>query len=175
MPVAAGNSAPLPATVSVCFTPAENCVASIVAAIAAAQTEIRVQAYRFTSPPIVGALVAAQRRGVDVDVAVLLDKVNDRDEEIGREAPRGRYTGATFVANAGIPVWIDDSKRIAHIKAIIIHNRLTIGGTYNYTISAEQRNVEDVTFIESALIANRFLANWNARRSVSRVYALSSP
>lgn len=173
MPVAAGNSAPLPATVSVCFTPAENCVGSIVAAIAAAQTEIRVQAYGFTSPPILGALVAAQRRGVDV--AVLLDRVNDRDEEIGREAPRGRYTGATFVANAGIPVWIDDSKRIAHIKAIIIDKRLTIGGSYNYTMSAEQRNVEDVTFIESALIANRFLANWNARRSVSRVYALSSP
>jgi len=173
MPVAAGNSAPLPATVSVCFTPAENCVGSIVAAIAAAQTEIRVQAYGFTSPPILGALVAAQRRGVDV--AVLLDRVNDRDEEIGREAPRGRYTGATFVANAGIPVWIDDSKRIAHIKAIIIDKRLTIGGSYNYTMSAEQRNVEDVTFIESALIANRSLANWNARRSVSRVYALSSP
>jgi len=173
MPVAAGNSAPLPATVSVCFTPAENCVASIVAAIAAAQTEIRVQAYGFTSPPILGALVAAQRRGVDV--AVLLDRVNDRDEEIGREAPRGRYTGATFVANAGIPVWIDASKRIAHIKAIIIDKRLTIGGSYNYTMSAEQRNVEDVTFIESALIANRSLANWNARRSVSRVYALSSP
>src|SRR5580704_11665160 len=59
--------------------------------------EIRVQAYSFTSPPILSALVSAKGRGLDV--AVILDKSNDRSGE------KSRYSGATFVAHAGIPVF----------------------------------------------------------------------
>ncbi len=42
----------LPAEVSVCFVPGEQCAVRIVAVIATARSEVRVQAYGFSAPPI---------------------------------------------------------------------------------------------------------------------------
>lgn len=115
-----------------------------------------------TSPPILSALAAAKGRGLDV--AVILDKSNDRSGE------KSRYSGATFVARAGIPVFIDYRPAIAHNKIIVIDRHLVITGSYNFTSRAERRNAENVTFIDSAEVASRFLSNWNARRAASREY-----
>ena len=49
---ASPRSAAVPATVATCFTLAQRCTPQIVSAIDAAQREIRVQAYGFTSQPI---------------------------------------------------------------------------------------------------------------------------
>lgn len=144
-----------PAAVDVCFVPAESCVTRIVAAIDAAETQIRVQAYGFTARPVLDALLRAKDRGVDV--AALLDRSNER----------GRHPGLSAMVG-GIPVWIDTVTGIAHIKAIMIDQRLVIGGSYNYTASAERRNVEDVTFTRSPDIAERFLTDWGARQAVAR-------
>jgi phospholipase D len=150
------------AAVSTCFTPAQRCKDSIVTRINEAKSEIRVQAFGFTSPPILSALASAKERGLDV--AVILDKSNDHSGE------KSRYSGATFVARAGIPVFIDYRPAIAHNKIIIIDHHLVVTGSYNFTRSAERRNAENVTFIDSAEVASRFLSNWNARRAVSRAY-----
>ena len=169
---------PSSATVSACFVPEQMCVDFIVAAINAAGSSIRVQAYGFTSAPILSALAAAKRRGLDVQV--ILDKSNDRtshddadgagDEVAPRRVTRGRYSGATYMANAGVPVFIDYHPAIAHNKIIIIDQRLVIGGSYNYTSSAERRNAENVTFIDSQEVAGWYLQNWMLRKEVSRVF-----
>ncbi|MGG6893704.1 phospholipase D family protein [Rhizobium sp. BR 315] len=151
----------LNAIVSVCFTPAERCDARIVDAIDKAQSSIRVQAYGFTSLPIIHALQRAARR--EVEVLAILDKVNDR-----------KYSGATLLEAAGIPVWIDFEPAIAHNKILVIDSRLVIGGSYNFTQAAQKRNAENVTFIESPQIARQFLDYWEARLKVSRVFDGSS-
>jgi len=164
----ARNAIPNPATeasVSACFVPAQDCVDQVVAGIASAKTSIHVQAYGFTSPPILQALVQAKQRGVEV--MAILDKTN--------VAKRSRYSGATFVINGGIPVWIDSTVAIAHNKIVIIDNHLVIGGSYNYTPSAEKRNAENVTFIESPVNAALFEQNWESRKAVSTPYAASIP
>ena len=173
---------PTAATVSACFVPAQVCVDSIVAAINAAGSSIRVQAYGFTSAPILSALTAAKGRGLDVQV--ILDKSNDRtsrkdaggagDEEAPRHGSRSRYTGATYMANAGVPVFIDYQPAIAHNKIIIIDQRLVVGGSYNYTASAEHRNAENVTFIDSPEVAGWYLQNWMSRKEVSRIFTAPS-
>jgi phosphatidylserine/phosphatidylglycerophosphate/cardiolipin synthase-like enzyme len=150
------------AAVSTCFTPRQPCEDSIVTKINEGRSEIRVQAYGFTSPPILSALASAKERGLDV--AVILDKINDR---FGKKS---RYSGATFVAHAGIPVLIDDQPAIAHNKIIVIDHHLLITGSYNFTRHAK-RNAENVTFTDSAELASQFLSNWNARCAVSRAYA----
>lgn len=161
-----GPHGPATARIYACFVPADSCVAPIVAAIAAARAEIRVQAYGFTSAPILGALAAAKARGADVQV--ILDKSNDRRaSDDNADSPRTRYSGATYMANTGIPVWIDHAPAIAHNKLIVIDGRLVIGGSYNYTIAAERRNAENVTFIDSPEVAAWFLANWASRRDAS--------
>ena len=90
-----------------------------------------------------------------------MDKSDDRE--------RGsRLTSARFTAVANIPTWIDDSVAIAHNKVIIIDGHLVIGGSYNYTAAAEHKNAENVTFIDAPVVADFYLLNWEARRSVSR-------
>ena len=144
-----------PADVTVCFTASEPCLGRILAALDAARSDIRVQAYAFTSRPILAALIAAERRGVDV--RLLLDA----------SALRDRGGRAATAAAAGLPVLVDAPDGLAHIKAIIIDGHLVIGGSYNYTRAAERRNVEDVTFIESGPVAAAFLRDWNARAAVA--------
>jgi phosphatidylserine/phosphatidylglycerophosphate/cardiolipin synthase-like enzyme len=150
---------PVPAQASVCFTPGSRCADRIVQAIDAAQQQIRVQAYGFTAAPILHALALAARRGVDVQV--LLDKSNVSDR---------RYSGAEYMRRVGVPVWIDYLPAIAHAKLIIVDHHLIVGGSYNYTVSAETRNAKDVTFLESPELAAQFLANWRGRQATSRPY-----
>ncbi len=168
------------ATVSACFRPntEAGCVNDIVMAINSAQKEIRVQAYGFTSPQILASLVKAKQRGIDVQV--ILDKINDpvvknKIGEDGKPLPmkKSRYSGATYITNANIPTFIDRKPRIAHNKLIIIDQHLVIGGSYNYTTSAEKSNAENVTFIDSSEVASWFLNNWQNRKLVSEVYTPS--
>ncbi|MDR6904067.1 phospholipase D family protein [Rhizobium miluonense] len=148
---------PVTARVSVCFTPADQCEDRIVTAIDRAESSIRVQAYGFTSLPIIHALQRAAGRGVEV--LAILDKTNER-----------KYSGATLLEAAGIPVWIDYEPAIAHNKIIVIDGHLVIGGSYNYTASAQKRNTENVTFMESKELAQEYTANWDSRLKASRVF-----
>lgn len=148
---------PAAAKVSVCFTPGERCDDRIVEAIDKAQSSIRLQAYGFTSLPIIHALQRAAKR--DVEVLAILDRVNER-----------KYSGATLLEAAGIPVWIDFEPTIAHNKIVIVDGHLVIGGSYNFTAAAQKRNAENVTFIDSRQIAQQFTENWDKRLKASRAF-----
>lgn len=150
------------AQVGVCFTPAEQCEGRIVAEIDRARSAIRVQAYGFTSLPIIHALQRAAVRGVEV--LAILDKVNER-----------KYSGATLLEAAGIPVWIDFEPTIAHNKIIVIDGHLVIGGSYNFTAAAQKRNAENVTFTDSREVAKQFSDNWDSRLKVSRSFEGAAP
>jgi phosphatidylserine/phosphatidylglycerophosphate/cardiolipin synthase-like enzyme len=67
--------------VTVCFAPPlpDGCdpTTVIIQTLGAAQHQILVQAYKFTSGPIARAIVEAHSRGVDV--SVILDKSNEKD------------------------------------------------------------------------------------------------
>jgi phosphatidylserine/phosphatidylglycerophosphate/cardiolipin synthase-like enzyme len=119
-------------TVTVCFTPGEDCTERIVRVLGEAQTSILVQAYAFTSAPIAKALVDAKKRGVRVEA--ILDKSNRTD----------KYSAADFLANSGIPTRIDAQHAIAHNKVIVIDGETVIGGSFNYTRAAQEKNAENV-------------------------------
>ena len=163
---------PAVASVSVCFVPEQECDAPVVQAIAAAKTFIRVQAYGFTSRVILSALAGARARGLDVQA--ILDKSDDRPDREDQPGRNRRIVGARFTAQANIPTWIDDSVAIAHNKVIIIDGHLVIGGSYNYTASAEHRNAENITFIDAPVVADFYLLNWEARKAASRLSRFQS-
>jgi phospholipase D len=152
--------------VTSCFTPSEACAAEIIKKIRDSKSEIRVQAYGFSSEPITMALVEARRRGIDV--AVILDK--SAESNVGY-----RHADADLIAQAGIPVFIDFRPAIAHSKVMIIDRHLVITGSYNFTASAERRNAENVIFIDAAEVAGRFLLNWKSRKEASRTYVEPLP
>ena len=135
-------------SVRVYFTPGGSPTAAIVKTLDNAQESVHVQAYSFTSAPIAAALKRANDRGVAV--RVILDK-SQRSE---------RYSSATFLTRAGIPVWIDSRHAIAHNKVMIVDSAIVITGSFNFTRSAEERNAENLLVINDGPTTNRYLANW---------------
>ena len=79
-----------PARVAVYFSPNGGATEAVVRELAAAKTQVVMQAYSFTSAPIAKALVDAHKRGVKI--LTVLDKSNET----------GKYSAATFLNNAGI-------------------------------------------------------------------------
>jgi phosphatidylserine/phosphatidylglycerophosphate/cardiolipin synthase-like enzyme len=140
------------------FSPNGGCTEAIVREIEAAKQSIRVQAYSFTSKPISAALKTAKERGVGVEV--ILD-ASQRTE---------KYSGADFIAHAGIPVLIDEKPAIAHSKVMIIDGSTVITGSFNFTSSAETRNVENLLVLRSTELAQRYLTNWLERQKASVSY-----
>lgn len=117
------------------FSPRGGCTEAVVNEIRRARQQIFVQAYSFTSQPISGALVEAHQRGVQV--FIVLDK-SQRTEQ---------YSGADFVANAGIPTLIDAAHAIAHNKIMLIDGQTIITGSFNFTKNAEENNAENLLII----------------------------
>ena len=152
---------PLPATgtVEVFFSPKGGCTEAIVGEIGSAKSEILVQAYSFTSAPIAKALLEANKRGVKIEA--VLDK-SQRTE---------RYSSATFLANAGIPVVIDDKHAIAHNKIIIIDRETIITGSFNFTKAAELHNAENLLIIKgNKALVDKYLANYEVHKAHSAPY-----
>ena len=122
--------------ISVYFSPAGGCTEAIVREIAAAKESIQVLAYAFTSTPIAKALVEAHQRGVKVTVVL------DRKENAGAQ-----YSGATYLANQGLPVFLDGKHPIAHNKVMVLDGATVITGSFNFSKAAEESNAENLLVI----------------------------
>ena len=145
------------ADIEVCLTPGQDCTATIVAAIDRAQRSLLVQQYELTSPELVQAILGAHRRGVAV--RVLLDR------------RVSRYSGAGALVRESIPVAIDSHVAgIAHNKIAIIDGKTVIGGSFNWTQSAQRRNAENVMVIQDAALAAQFTRNFEQRASKAIPY-----
>jgi phospholipase D len=143
------------ATISVCFSPEEDCADFAVRAIDGAAREILVSAYGLTvGSGIVGALIRAKERGVDVRLIA------------DRTTPCGRASGVDPLAAAGVPIWIDNQARIAHAKTMVLDGDATLMGSMNWT-NAAARNSEDLNLISSPRVASAYAAHWRQRLAVS--------
>jgi len=157
--VAAAVELPATGSVEVCFTPGEDCTGKIIREINGARQEILLQAYEFTSTPIAKAIAAAARRGVQV-VAVL-----DKSQRTSR------YSGATYLLNAGIPVYIDERPAIAHNKIIIVDRSEVITGSFNFTKAAQERNAENLLMLRgNGPLVEQYLRYFAERQRMSVTY-----
>lgn len=145
----------------VCFTSGNrstdgaDCAAVVVAEIAAARSSLLLQAYNFTEPRIIAALIAARGRGVSV--TVIVDKITARQ----------RGEGVSAVRDAGIPVYVDRKPRIAHNKVVVIDGDTVITGSFNFSTSAACCNAENLLVVHSPALAAAYAANFARRKSVS--------
>ena len=136
------------ADVQVAFSPGDA-EQTVVTAIARAEHSIHMAAYSFTSRPIAQALIDAHARGVEVEA--VLDKSNLTE----------RYSGATFLAHAGIPVRIDSRYAIMHNKFLIIDEATVETGSFNFTRAAATRNAENVVVLrDTPEVAATYEREW---------------
>ncbi len=147
------------ATLQVYFSPKGGCTDAIVRTLTDAKKTVLVQAYSFTSVPIAKALLAAKKRGVNVQV--ILDK----------SQRTAKYSSATFLFNSGIPTYIDPAHAIAHNKIMIIDGLIVITGSFNFTRAAEENNAENLLILTSSELAARYTENWKKHLSHSVPYA----
>lgn len=168
-PAAAARQTPpvLPAqgTVQLAFTPWDNAEAMIVDCIRRAKRQILVQAFSFTSRALASALIAAKKRGVDVQVMA------DREQTYGGEASR-----IPDLARAGIPVALEVRYQSAHNKVMVMDagtaDAAVISGSYNWTYAAQYKNAENVLVLRnSPEIANAYAANWRRHHADALPYA----
>ena len=142
-----------------CFTPSQTtmqCTDMLTNEIGKAKDNIIVQAYSFTSAPIVKALIEAQKRGVKI--VALIDKSNITS----------KYSVVRTLTNANIPVYVDYKPAIAHNKVMIIDSKEVVTGSFNFTKSAQVRNAENLLIIDDAKLASQYKANFNSRMAVSQ-------
>lgn len=147
------------ATYTVCFTPGQDCTATIVESLDQAKHNIWLQAYSFTSRPIAKALLDASRRGVTVNI--ILDK---------SQVAAQRYSAARFFAHSNIPLWIDTRVSIAHNKVIIIDHERVITGSFNFTRAAQYKNAENVLIINDVALAQHYDKNFLKRKQISKKF-----
>ncbi len=148
---------PASARFSVAFSPDGGGQRLIVSAIERARRQILVQAYSFSNRAIIGALAQAKRRGVDVQVIV--DKTDLRAHS---------DSGVVRLMRLGVPVYEDDSPRIAHNKVMVIDRGTVLTGSYNFSWSAERMNAENVLLIRGCPALGRLYArDWRWRQSYS--------
>lgn len=140
--IPAGKSATVSATgsIEVAFSPDEGAEELVLKTINAAQSEIRMLTYSFTSAPVVEALIRAKKRGVDV--ALVADKSNLSERGKGRAA-------LAALVNAGCDVRVISVYSIHHDKVIVVDRKNVEVGSFNYSSSAAHKNSENV------------LVNWN--------------
>ena len=96
----------------------------------------------------------AHRRGVAVKL--IADKTT----------PCFHNSGIDPLVNAGVPVWIDHSARITHAKTMVIDDRVTLNGSYNWTRGAAA-NSEDLNLVASPAVAAAYAAHWRDRQTRS--------
>ena len=140
--------------IEVGFSPDAGAEALVLKVIASAHHTIRLAGYLFTSRPVVRALIAAERRGVDV--RILIDDRGNRDAA-SRAAIR-------LVVNAGIPTRVISAYAIHHDTYIIVDGHSTATGSFNYTHAAAHSNSENVLVVwNDPTVAAQYLAHWESR------------
>lgn len=159
------------AQIEVCFSPPlpGGCdpIRAIEDVVRTARRSILIQAYEITPGPLVTALVEAHRRGVDVRAIVDYKQLSDRRNR--DDAFAVEHLGA-----AGIPVLVDRPPGLMHDKVMIIDGETVVTGSFNYTYSAEHRNVENLLLIRDPALAAQYVQHWQSRAIESRPLRVSA-
>jgi phosphatidylserine/phosphatidylglycerophosphate/cardiolipin synthase-like enzyme len=137
------------------FSPDDGARDRIVALLEGTQESVRFMAFSFTSDEIGDALLELATAGIDVRGVF--------DESQLRSNTGSEYE---WLLGAGLDVRIDGSPDKLHHKVIIIDGEIVITGSYNFSVSAETRNDENVVIVFDEEVAGVFLEEWE------RVFAL---
>jgi phosphatidylserine/phosphatidylglycerophosphate/cardiolipin synthase-like enzyme len=145
------------ARLEVIFSPDDGAAARIEELIRGAEESVDFLAFSFTLDSLAEAALESSERGVMVRGVF-------EQEQAGN-------IGSQLLAlrEAGLDVRADGNPRNMHHKVIIIDGSIVITGSYNFSVSAEESNDENVLIIQDDGIAALFLIEFE------RVFALATP
>jgi phosphatidylserine/phosphatidylglycerophosphate/cardiolipin synthase-like enzyme len=134
--------------VQACFSPRGKCADHILREIAQSKKELLVAVYAFTSDELAGALVAAKKRGVAVQVVI------DREFDGRTERSKGKFLEAQKIPVRRVSGLkhnpIDEDAGLMHQKFAVIDRKSVFTGSYNWTQAAENVNDENLLLFRDA-------------------------
>ncbi|MEW5867889.1 MAG: phospholipase D-like domain-containing protein [Chloroflexota bacterium] len=144
--------------VEVFFSPDDGALQRLVELVEAAQDSVYFLAFSFTSDDLATAMIGRSQQGVTVSGVF---------EQYQYETNTG--TEYENFKSAGLDVRLDGNPRNMHHKVIVIDGKIVVTGSYNFSVSAENRNDENLLIIYNTDIADLYLTEFK------RVLALASP
>jgi phosphatidylserine/phosphatidylglycerophosphate/cardiolipin synthase-like enzyme len=113
-----------------------------------AQNSIHIMAYNLTFDQITEVVLERAAAGVAVYAVFDEGQANNQGSDVAR------------LREAGLDVVLDGNPRKMHHKVIVVDGELVITGSYNFSLSAEERNDENVLILFSTEIAALYLAEF---------------
>lgn len=149
------------AQVEVGFSPEGSAETLVVDVIQKAEHQVLLMGYSFTSPSVVKALIAAKRRGVDVQVVL---------DARGNEGKSSK-AAMNLIANAGIALRTNAAYKIQHDKVIITDGRNVETGSFNYSSAAAHSNSENALVLwDVPDVAKVYTRHWQSRWDKGQAY-----
>lgn len=132
---------------TVLFSPDDKPTNKLIEIIREAKKSIQIAMYMLTDKKIADELIAAHQRGVVI--SMILD-----------ESSTSMYGKANVLHDSGIPVHIFDAGEkkenskfygpaLMHHKFMIVDHKLVWTGSFNWTVSANRKNQENVLIISN--------------------------
>jgi phospholipase D len=135
--------------VEIYFSPQGGGEAAIVEKIEHANDNIFIFAYAFNSSIILKALERAQQKGI------IIKTILDRSQA------KQRGSLSEDLCAISRECYINRGKaKIQHNKIMIIDNKITITGSFNFTHNAEDTNLENLFIIQDPSIAEHCKKRW---------------
>ena len=149
------GSAVVRAAPEVLYAPEDKPADHLVALYQGARHTIYLATYGLTYPPVVKALIAAKKRGVEVRVITDRGKLDDRNQRAALDTLR----------LAGVPIKINRHDGLMHMKQVVVDDRVNTSGSMNQTTSAAFYNDERLDILHDAASTLRakekFLKMWD--------------
>jgi phosphatidylserine/phosphatidylglycerophosphate/cardiolipin synthase-like enzyme len=138
------------AQLEVYFSPDDGAAAHLLELIRSARKSIYFLAYSFTSDDLAQALLERAEAGVAVAGVMEASQV-----ESNQGGEYGRFR------KAGLDVRMDANPRQMHDKVMLIDSQIVVTGSYNFSLSAERINDENLLVIHDARVAALYQAEFN--------------
>ena len=131
------------------FCPQDACADKLVKKIDSASSSIYIAIYSFTLDSISDAVIRAKKRGLDVKV------IYDSDQSKNDASDDER------LSNEGIKIAYRNGSGYMHNKFTILDMNVVATGSFNYSNNADTKNEENLVFIESTGLAEKFKQNFD--------------
>ena len=146
--------------IQVYFSPNGGCEEAVVSEIRTARRSIDIAMYYLSSRKIAQALLEAKENNVQVKIVL------DQGQEIESASK------SSYLVKHGFDVRYHLGFGLMHNKFAIIDTRALITGSFNWTLTAEERNEENLLVITDPLTIqkyeDRFDYLWNTSRPDAR-------
>ena len=131
-------------SVEVYFAPEDNAMDRVVEVVRSAQRSIKIIAFAYTSDALFDAMAERMAAGVRVSGIFESRHAGWADIKIGP------------LHSLGAEVRFDRNPNALHHKVLVIDDKITISGSFNFSDSADRSNDENMLVIDSGPVARAF-------------------